>query len=251
MIDLITLVNKETKRFLNVWKQTLLPPIITIVLYLMIFWKFIWDQIEFVEGVAYIEFIFPWLLMMSVIMASYANTSFSFFTSKMFHSIEEQLVSPLTSTKMVVGYCIAWILRGFIVWALVFLVGMFMIDIQIYSYFYFALFMILTALLFSLAGLLNGIYARSFDDVNIIPTFVMTPLIYLGWVFYSIEILSEFWQTVSQFNPVLYMVNGLRYAFLWISDINIYFTVGLLVICNILLAIVVMYLLKKWKWIRS
>ena len=251
MIDLITLINKETIRFLKVWKQTLLPPIITIVLYLIIFWKFIWSQLENINWVAYIDFIFPWLLMMSVIMASYANTSFSFFTSKMFNSIEELLVSPLSNIKILLWYCIWWIIRWFIVWWLVFLVWLFLVDIHIQSYFYFIIFLFLTSLLFSLAWLLNWIYAKSFDDVNIIPTFVMTPLIYLWWVFYSISILSPFWQMVSQFNPILYMVNWLRYAFLWVSDINIYFTIFLLIVFNIALWIWVMYLLKNWKWIRS
>jgi len=250
MIDLITLINKENRRFLKVWKQTLLPPIITIILYLVIFWKFLWEQISLENGISYIEFIFPGLLMMSVIMASYANTSFSFFTSKMFNSIEEVLVSPLSSFKILVWFCISWILRWLIVWWLVFLVWMFMVDIQIYSYFYFVIFLILTALLFSLAWLLNWIYAKSFDDVNIIPTFIITPLIYLWWVFYSISILSPFWQTVSQFNPVLYMVNWLRYAFLWISDINIYYTLFLLVIFNVVLWAWVMYLLKKGMGIK-
>ncbi len=251
MIDLITLVNKENKRFLKVWKQTLLPPIITIVLYLLIFGKFLGEQITLENGIEYIDFIFPWLLMMSVIMASYANTSFSFFTSKMFNSLEEVLVSPLTTIKILSWFCISWILRWFIVWALVFLVWMFMVDIQIYNYFYFVLFLLLTALLFSLAWLLNGIYARNFDDINIVPTFVITPLIYLWWVFYSISILSPFWQTVSQFNPVLYMVNWLRYAFLWISDINIAYTSFLLVVFNLILWVSVYYLLKKWRGIKS
>lgn len=251
MIDLITLTRKEVSRFMRVWKQTLVPPIITIVLYLAIFWKFIGDRISVIDGVNYIDFIFPGLLMMSVIMASYQNTSSSFFGSKFQKSIEELFVSPMAYWKILVGFCAGAMLRGIMVGTLVFITGAFMTDIQIFNYAYAIIFVFLTSLLFALLGLYNGLYAKSFDDISIIPTFFITPLIYLGWVFYPISILPDFWQTVSQFNPILYMINGLRYAFIGHSDISIAFSIGILVFFIVVLTLVILGLLKKGYGIRS
>ena len=251
MTDLITLLNKEVTRFLRVWKQTLLPPIVTIVLYLLIFWKFIWEKISIVEWVNYIDFIFPWLLMMSVIMASYQNTSSSFFSSKFQHSIEELLVSPISNWKILVWFCLWAILRWLIVWTLIIIVWSFMVDINIQSYFYAALFLILSSTLFALLGLLNWIFAKTFDDISIVPSFVITPLIYLWWVFYSTSLLSGPWQTISSINPILYMVNWLRYAFIGLTDVNINIAITILITFIIILTILNMFLLKKWYWIRN
>lgn len=251
MIDLLTLSKKEIKNFLKIRKQTLVPPIIMAVLYILIFWKFIWEQVNIIDGVSYINFIFPWLLMMSVIMWSYALTSFWFFSSKMFKSLEELLVSSISYSKIIIWFCIAWMVRWFLVGILVFLVSLILVDINIYSYFYLFLFIFLTSIVFSLAGLLNGIFAKNFDDVNVVPSFIITPLIYLGWVFYSIEMLSDFWKTLSQFNPILYMINGLRYAFIWISDVNIYISIAILLVFILVLYLASYFLLKKWYWIKS
>ena len=251
MVDILTLTVKEIKNFLKIWKQTLLPPVITAVLYILIFWKFIWDQVTVIEGVSYMNFIFPGLLMMSVIMWSYALTSFWFFWAKMFKHLEELLVSPISNNKIIIWYCLAWITRGTMVWMLVFIVSSFIIDISIYSYFYLFLFIFLTSIVFSLAWLFNWIFARNFDDVNIIPSFIITPLIYLGWVFYSITMLSPFWQEISKYNPVLYMVNWLRYAFIWVSDVKISTSIIILFLFLITLYSWVLYLLKKGKGIKS
>lgn len=251
MIDLLTLTWKETRRFFKLWKQTLVPSVITIVLYILIFWRFIWDQITVVEWVAYINFIFPGLLMMSIIMWSYALTSFWFLSAKMFKSIEELLISPITNNKIIIGYTLAWMARWLSVWVVVFITSLFLVDLSVHSYFFIFLFILLTSAVFALAWLLNGIFARNFDDVNIIPSFVITPLIYLWWVFYSIDMLSPFWREVSKFNPILYMINGLRYAFIWISDVNIYVSVAILLIFIAVLYTSILYLLKKSKWIRS
>jgi ABC-2 type transport system permease protein len=251
MIDLITLINKEVFRFMRVWKQTLIPPVVTIVLYLLIFWKFIWDKISIIEWVNYIDFIFPWLLMMAVIMASYQNTSSSFFWSKFQHSIEELFVSPISHAKILIWFCVWAVLRSIIVWWLIFLVWIFMVDLSIYNYFYLFLFIILSSLLFALLWLVNAIYAKSFDDIAVIPSFVITPLIYLGWVFYSTTLLSDFWQTISSVNPILYMVNWLRYAFIWISDVNIFYAIAMLIFFIIVLIILNLVLLKKWHWIKN
>lgn len=251
MVDLYTLIRKEVTRFLRIWKQTLLPPIITIVLYLLIFGKFIGEKITIIEGVSYIDFIFPGLLMMSVIMASYWNTSGSFFGAKFQKSIEELFVSPMSAWKILLWFIIWWMLRWILVWFLVFLTGLFMTDFHIVSYFYMFIFIILSSALFSLAGLFNWIFAKSFDDINVIPAFIITPMIYLGWVFYSLELLSPFWQTLSQFNPILYMVNGLRYAFLGFSDVNIFVSIGIILLFIIALTLWNIHLLKKWYGIKS
>ncbi|MDD2870921.1 MAG: ABC transporter permease [Candidatus Gracilibacteria bacterium] len=251
MTDLITLVNKEVTRFLRIWKQTLLPPVITIVLYLLIFGKFIGSQIQIIDGVNYIDFIFPGLLMMSVIMASYGNTSSSFFGAKFQKSIEELFVSPISHTKILLGFCIGGILRGMLVGILVFITGWFMVDIHIYSYFYTILFLIFTSALFSLAGILNAIYAKSFDDINIIPSFFITPMVYLGGVFYSISLLSPTWQIISRANPILYMVNGLRYGFLGISDVDVFVSMSIILIFLVFFFVFGLYLLGKGYGIKS
>ncbi len=251
MTDLYTLTRKEVARFMRVWKQTLVPPVITIVLYLGIFWKFIGDRISVIDGVSYIDFIFPGLLMMSVIMASYQNTSSSFFWAKFQKSIEELFVSPMAYWKILVGFCFGAVLRSMMVAWLVFAAAAFMTEIHIEHIGLAALFIFLSALLFALLGLYNGLYAKSFDDISLIPTFLITPLIYLGWVFYPISILPDFWQTVSLFNPILYMVNGLRYAFIGVSDINIWTSIGILLFFITVLTTVILYLLKKGYGIRS
>ena len=251
MIDLYTLTSKEVSRFLRVWKQTLVPPVITIVLYLWIFWKFIGDRISVVEGVSYIDFIFPWLLMMAVIMAAYQNTSSSFFGAKFQKSVEELFVSPMAYWKILLWFCAWAMLRAMIVAGLVFGAAACMTDIYIEHIGLAIVFIFLSALLFSLLWLYNWLYAKSFDDIALIPTFLITPLIYLGGVFYPISILPNFWQIVSQFNPILYMIWGLRYAFIWESEINIYISFGILITLITVLIVVILYLLKKGYWIRS
>lgn len=251
MTDLYTLTYKEVARFLRVWKQTLLPPVITTVLYLAIFWKFIGDRISVIEGVSYIDFIFPGLLMMSVIMASYQNTSSSFFGAKFQKSIEEIFVSPMSHWKILFGFCFWAILRAIIVAGCVFTAGFFMTDIQIDNVFLAIVFVVLTAMLFSFLGLYNALFAKSFDDISIIPTFLITPMTYLGGVFYPISVLGQPWQFFSQFNPILYMVNGLRYSFISYSDINIWISLWILIVFNIVFMIVLMHLLKKGYGIRS
>jgi len=251
MTDLYTLVYKEVSRFIRVWKQTLVPPVITTVLYLAIFWKFIGDRVDVIDGVSYINFIFPGLLMMSVIMASYQNTSSSFFGSKFQKSIEELFVSPMAYWKILLWFCAWAMLRAMMVAGLVFIVALFMTDIQIENIFLAIVFVFLSALLFALLGLYNGLYAKSFDDIALIPTFFITPLIYLWGVFYPISILPNFWQIVSQFNPILYMIEGLRYAFIWQSEVNIYLSLGILLFFIITLLTFILHLLKKGYGIRS
>ncbi|MBF0913902.1 ABC transporter permease [Candidatus Gracilibacteria bacterium] len=251
MTDLYTLIRKETIRFLRVWRQTIIPPVITIALYLLIFGKFLGDRIQMIEGVDYINFIFPGLLMMSVIMASYSNTSSSFFGAKFAGNIEELFVSPISEIKILIGFVLSAILRGIIVGGLVTVTGMFMADISIYNYFYTFVFLFLSSTLFALIGLFNGVFARNFDDITIIPNFVITPLVYLGGVFYSISILPDFWQIVSKFNPILYMVNGLRFGFIGKSDIYVELAIGILILFIILVGFINLRLLKKGTGVKS
>ncbi len=251
MIDLYTLVRKEVSRFLRVWKQTLLPPVITTVLYLAIFGKFIGDRISVIEGVNYIDFIFPGLLMMSVIMASYQNTSSSFFGSKFQKSIEELFVSPMAYWKILAGFCAWAVLRWVIVAGCVFVAGMFMTDIHIDNIPLAILFVVLTSMLFAFLWLYNALFAKSFDDISIIPTFLITPMTYLGGVFYPISVLGQPWHAISQFNPILYMINGLRYSFISVSDINVWISLGMLLVFNIAFILVLLSLLKRGYWIRS
>lgn len=216
-----TLVRKEVKRFTRIWVQTLLPPVITMSLYFLIFGKLIGERIGEMSGTPYIAFVVPGLVMMAVINNSFANVVSSFFSAKFNRSIEELQVSPTPSSIIIAGYVTGGALRGLLIGLIVTGVAFFFADFTIYSPIITITVIVLAAILFALAGLINATFANSFDDINIIPTFVLTPLTYLGGVFYSIDMLPAFGQVLSQFNPILYLVNSFRYGLLGISDINI------------------------------
>ena len=221
MIALKAIVIKEYLRFTRIWIQTILPPAITIALYFIIFGEIIGTQIGDINGFKYMDYIVPGLILMAVITNAYANVVSSFFSAKFHHSIEEMLVSPLPNHIILLGFVSGGLARGIIVGVVATIVSMFFSELHIHSYpVTFAVF-ILTSILFALAGFINAAYARSFDDITIIPTFVLTPLIYLGGVFYSIKMLPEFWQDVSLVNPILYMVNAFHYGILGVSDIEV------------------------------
>lgn len=251
LIWFLSLSKKELKRVFRIWKQTLVPPVISSALYFLIFWSFIGSQINNIWDVTYIQFIVPWFIMMSVINASYANVSSSFFGSKFNHSIEELLVSPMPNYLIILAYTMGGIIRWIMVWILIFLVAQPFTHISIEHFGVTLLFLILTSTLFSLAGLFNAFFAKTFDDISIIPTFVITPMVYLGWVFFSLEFLSNFWQTVSQFNPIFYMVNGLRYGMLGHSEVNVMYSILAIFIFIILLFALNLRLLNKWYWLKS
>lgn len=216
-----TIVTKEVVRFMRIWMQTLLPPAITTTLYFIIFGKLIGERIGEMGGYRYIDFIVPGLILMSVIQNSYANVVSSFFSTKLQHYIEELLISPVPNYVILGGYVLGGVARGTLVGILVTIISLFFTDLQISNYGLTLLVFVLTSILFSLAGFINAVYATTFDDISIVPTFVLTPLTYLGGVFYSISLLPGFWQTVSLGNPVLYMVNAFRYGILGVSDIDI------------------------------
>jgi len=221
MIALKTIMVKEYLRFIRIWIQTILPPVISVCLYFIIFGQLIGSQINDIDGFRYIDFIVPGLILMSVITNSYANVVSSFFSAKFHRSVEEMLVSPLPNHIILMGFVSGGVARGVIVGVTVTLVSTFFSDFQIHSYSVTIAVFILTSILFSLAGFINAAYARSFDDITIIPTFVLTPLTYLGGIFYSISMLPEFWQNLSLINPILYMINAFRYGILGVTDIDL------------------------------
>lgn len=250
-IAFVTIVVKEIRRFTRIWAQTLLPPAITMALYFVIFGNLIGSRIGEMGGYDYMSFIVPGLIMMSVITNSYANVVSSFFSMKFQRSIEEILVSPVPNWVVLSGYVAGGVARGVGVGIIVTLLSLFFTDLVVHNIWVTASMVLLTAIVFSLGGFINAIFATKFDDISIVPTFVLTPLTYLGGVFYSISLLPEFWQGVSQANPILYMVNAFRYGILGVSDIDIRFAFAMVLFFIVVLFSVCLYLLSKGKGIRS
>ncbi len=218
IIAYFTISRKEIKRFLRIWTQTLLPPVITQSLYFVIFGNLIGSRIdgpsgEFQNGVTYIQFVIPGLVMMGVINASFSNVVSSFFGSKFQRNLEELQVSPVPNWVVIAGFITGGLLRGLLVGVIVFLVSISFVRPETHSLLIILLFVFMTAIVFSLGGLINGIFAKKFDDVAIFPTFILTPLTYLGGVFYDINDLPAFWQGVSRLNPIVYMIDGFRFGF--------------------------------------
>jgi ABC-2 type transport system permease protein len=214
-----SILTKEINRFTRIWVQTLVPPAISMSLYFIIFGNLIGSRIGQMHGVSYMEFIVPGLIMMSVITNSYANVASSFYSAKFQRNIEEMLVAPVPNYVIIWGFVAGGVARGLCVGAIVTAVSLFFVPLQVHDPFAVALTLLLTSILFSLGGLINAVFAKSFDDISIIPTFVLTPLTYLGGVFYSIQLLPPFWQMLSHGNPIIYMVNAFRYGFLGLTDV--------------------------------
>lgn len=240
-IAFVTILIKEVRRFTRIWPQTLLPPAITMTLYFVIFGNLIGSRIGDMGGFDYMQYIVPGLIMMSVIQNSYGNVVSSFFSTKFQHSIEEMLVSPMPSYVILTGFVVGGMIRGILVGFTVTLLSLFFTRLAVENIAITLFVVIMTSALFALGGFINAIFARKFDDISIVPTFVLTPLTYLGGVFYSIDLLSDFWRTVTLANPVVYMVNTFRYGILGVSDVNVG---GALV--AITAFVVVFYLLALW-----
>ncbi len=221
LVTLRTLVRKEMSRVIRIWVQTIVPPIITMSLYFIIFGNLIGSRIGQMDGFDYMQYIAPGLIMMSVIQNSYGNVVSSFFGAKFNKHLEEMLVSPMPTYAIILGHVAGGVLRGLIVGTIVTLIALFFTELHIANVLITVSMVVLTATVFALAGLINAIFARKFDDVTIIPAFVLAPLTYLGGIFYSISLLPEFAQKVSLINPILYMVNAFRYGMLGVSDIDI------------------------------
>jgi len=246
-----TIVIKEVRRFMRIWAQTLLPPAITMTLYFIIFGNLIGRQIGEMDGFSYMQYIVPGLIMMAVITNAYANVVSSFFGMKFQHSIEELLVAPVPNYIILLGYVAGGVARGLAVGFIVTLVAFWFTDLTIQHYGIVISVIILTAILFSLGGFINAVYATKFDDISIVPTFILTPLTYLGGVFYSINLLPEAGQIASRLNPILYMVNAFRYGVLGVSDVPIGIAYGMIFLFVIVLFSFSLYLLNKGIGIRT
>ncbi|WP_044874194.1 ABC transporter permease [Pseudomonas sp. LFM046] len=251
LVALETIVTREVRRFMRIWPQTLLPPAITMALYFVIFGNLIGRQIGDMGGFTYMDYIVPGLIMMSVITNSYSNVVSSFFGSKFQRSVEELLVSPVSAHTILLGYTIGGVLRGLAVGLIVTFLSLFFTKLSVHHIGVTALVVLLTATIFSLGGFINAVYARNFDDISIIPTFVLTPLTYLGGVFYSINMLPTFWQVVSLGNPILHMVNAFRYGILGVSDINIGIAIALMLLTMVILYTACIRLLVSGRGMRQ
>lgn len=245
-----TIVVREVRRFTRIWAQTLLPPAVTMTLYFIIFGNLIGSRIGQMGGFDYMSFIVPGLIMMAVITSSYANVVSSFFSMKFQRSIEELLVSPVPNWVILAGYVAGGMARGLGIGLIVTLLSLAFTQLSIHNLPMMILTVFLTSALFSLGGFINAMLATKFDDISIVPTFVLTPLTYLGGVFYSIDLLPGFWQGVSMVNPILYMVNGFRYGILGVSDVNPYISLGMIVVFITVLAFVALKMLSRGKGIR-
>lgn len=250
-IALYTLARREISRMIRIASQVFLPPLITTTLYFLIFGSIIGQRIGSMNGVSYMLFITPGLILMSVITNAYSNVSSSLFTMRFQKSIEEILVSPLKDSFILLGYVLGGVFRGVVVGVLVFFMAHFFLDIHLYHIWGTILVVILVALIFSLAGFTNALLARNFDDIMIIPTFVLTPLTYLGGVFYSIHALPPSWQSYTYFNPIFHMVNLMRYAVIGKSEFNLCIGIAIIAACLIAFIGFNLYLLKKGVGLRD
>lgn len=250
-VALYTLTRREVTRFMRIWTQTLLPSPISIILYFLIFGSLIGSRVGEFDGVPYVSYIAPGLIMMAIINNSYANVVGSFFGAKFARNIEEMYVSPMSPLVILIGFVFGGMLRALIVALFATAIALFFTDIHVHSWLVTLSMGFLTGLLFSMAGILNAVYAQKFDDINIIPTFVLTPLIYLGGVFYSVDMLSRPWFEISHLNPMLYMVNSFRYGLLGITDIDLTLSYGFVITFTAVLFGWAYYLLSKGIGVRS
>ena len=246
-----TIVHREIRRFLRIWVQTLVPPAITIALYFVIFGSLIGSRIGDMGGFDYMQFVVPGLIMMAIIQNAYGNVVSSFFGTKFQRNVEEMLVSPVKEITILLGYVVGGMTRGLAVGAIVTVLALFFTDLSVHNWWVTISMVFLTALVFSLAGFINAIFAESFDDISIIPTFVLTPMIYLGGVFYSVDLLPEFWANVSLINPILYMVNGFRFGILGASDVGLLQAYVMLLLFVVIGFSSALYLLTRAERLRS
>tara|TARA_B110000438_G_scaffold299266_1_gene349107 strand:+ start:279 stop:1052 length:774 start_codon:yes stop_codon:yes gene_type:complete len=251
LVAVRTVIRKEMSRVLRIWIQTIVPPAITMTLYFIIFGNLIGRRIGTMDGFDYMQYIAPGLIIMSVITNSYGNVVSSFFGAKYSGHIEEMLVSPMSNASIIIGHVSGGVLRGMLVGTLVTVIALFFTRLEVAHPFIMVSVVLLSSIVFSLAGFINAVFAKKFDDISIVPTFVLTPLTYLGGVFYSISMLPEFWQGVSKANPILYMVNAFRYGILGTSDISITYAYAILVGFVILLFSASFFLMKKGVGIRE
>lgn len=250
-IALQTIVVKEVRRFTRIWVQTLLPPAITMTLYFVIFGNLVGRSIGGMGGMPYMQFIVPGLIMMAIITNAYANVVSSFFGAKFQRSIEELLVSPVPHAIILWGFVLGGVARGLAVGLIVTVLSLFFTDLHLHHVGVMLYSVLMTAILFSLGGFINAVYAKTFDDVSIVPTFILTPLTYLGGVFYSMDLLSPFWQSVSYLNPIVYMVNAFRYGVLGHSDVSVTLSLTFITVLVVVLYVVALRLLQRGTGMRE
>jgi len=250
-VAFITILSKEVRRFTRIWTQTLLPSAITMSLYFVIFGALIGSRIGVMGGFSYMEFVVPGLIMMAIVTNSYSNVVSSFFGSKFNHSVEELLVSPTPNYVILMGYVLGGVTRGIMVAVIVTVVSLFFTKLHIHSYLVVIVIVLMTSTLFALAGFINAVYANSFDDISIVPTFILTPLIYLGGVFYSMDLLPEFWANVSKLNPLVYVVNAFRYGVLGVSDVSLPLAFGMITLFTVAAFAFSMHLLNSGTRLRQ
>lgn len=250
-ISYYTMMRKEFVRIVRIWSQTLLPPVVTSSLYFVVFGAFIGSQLAPIHGYSYMQFIVPGLIMMSVITSAYSNTVSTFFFAKMIHNLDELIVSPMPSWVVILGFVSGGVIRGLLVGILVLLVSLFFTHLVVFNALVLVSTIVLTSVIFSLGGLINGVFAKGFDGMSIVPTFVLTPLTYLGGIFYSIQQFPPFWQTVSLGNPILYMVNAFRYGFLGVSDVPVWVCFGVLVGFTLLFASILLWLFRHGVGVKT
>ena len=251
LVAVKTIIRKEMVRVLRIWVQTIVPPAITMTLYFIIFGNLIGRRIGVMDGFDYMQYIAPGLIMMSVITNSYGNVVSSFFGAKFGRHVEEMLVAPMSYATIIIGHVAGGVLRGLLVGALVTIIALFFTKLHVAHPFIMISIVLLSSIVFSLAGFINAVFAKKFDDISIVPTFVLTPLTYLGGVFYSISMLPEFWQNVSKANPILYMVNAFRYGVLGSSDIGIGHAYTILIVFVVVLFSGCMFLMRRGIGIRE
>jgi len=249
--SLKTLTSKEIRRFFRIWQQALIPSVITTILYFVIFGTFIGNRIGLMGGFEYMQFMAPGLIMLAVITNSYANVASAFYGAKFQKAIEEILISPMPNWQILIGFVMGGVARGVLVGIVVVVVSLFFTSFAIDNLLLTLFSILITSALFSILGLINGVYAKTFDDVSIVPTFVLTPLIYLGGIFYSIEILGEQWQFLSKLNPILYIVNFFRYAMLGTSEIDPLQGFSLIVVFTVIFFALAYYLLHRGTGIKD
>jgi len=251
LVALGTVVRREVMRILRIWGQTLMPPAITMTLYFMIFGGLIGSRVGTMDGIKYMDFIVPGLVMMSVIQNSYANISSSFYGAKFGRHIEELLVSPMPNWVILLGYVSGAVMRGLIVGVIVLCVATLFTEVRIPHPLVMASSVLLGAIIFSLAGFVNAVYAKKFDDIAIVPTFILTPLTYLGGVFYSVKLLPDWAEAATHANPIFYMVNAFRYGLLGVSDVSMWTAYALMLGFVVGLGGLALWLLKRGTGMRS
>ncbi|MBS0350572.1 MAG: ABC transporter permease [Proteobacteria bacterium] len=251
LIAFYTIVIRESKRTFRVWRQSFLPSIITSILYFVIFGRVIGHRVGTMNGIPYLQFIAPGLIMMQIITSAYSSSVSAFFIAKFQRQIQELLVSPMPAYVILFGFIVSAIIRGVLVGILITIIALFFTHLRIHSWLIMLTVVFFASFLFAIAGLVNGVYAKNFDDITIIPTFVLAPLTYLGGVFYSIHLLPPFWQIISLINPITYMINAFRYGFLGFADASILIAFAIIFSLIIILFIFANYLINSGKGLRE